>query len=180
MDSHRRLYINPLFTLKNRSDITLTVFGLTSDAAAVTQIVKYPVTNHISLNISDIDRFFDAQNYASTFFIQANYSDGDTSQGGTIPVTITDSSFCDNYQSDQTSMTNMLKVTTNQVEIPFVINCLKTDTIFEEKFIQELEDRAMAVFSNIGNIVRIKVLEIRPIYEIDKTTKCRLGCSHQT
>jgi len=155
------LYLNSLFTLNTpSSEITLTTFGLTCVNAAAIKIRKHLITNAVSLDITNITRFLFVQNgnvLSGTILIHATRPNG--SNIGIIPVTIGPSSFCDYYKTNKIKLWGSYyrRATVNQILVPFDVNCLKKNT--ETKFKKELQNRAVAVFSNIGNIVRVSVLD---------------------
>ena len=157
------LSLSPLFTLnKTSSEITLTTFGLTCVNAAAVKIRKHPITNAVSLDIPNITRFLDVQNssvLSGTILIHASRPNGSTI--GIIPVTIGPSSICDYYEDAKKKLwaSYYRRATVNQILVPFDVNYLKKET--ETKFKNELQNRAMAVFSNIRNIVRVSVLEFK-------------------
>ena len=172
-NNSNRLYLNPLFTLKGdtANDITLTVFGLTCDARNLMQLGKDPRTNVVSLDITDIKGFVEAQSGTvlnGTFLIRALRTNGDF---GLIPVTIARSRICIYHETSKNNYYR--RATKNQVLVPFIVNCLSNDS--ENDFMEELHNHAQAVFNNIANIVRVTVLKFKKHIQ-NNNSNCRLGC----
>ena len=93
-----------------------------------------------------------------------------------LVTTITASGFCDYYENVRDKKTLLAsyyrRTTKNQVLIPFLVDCLENGS--ETKFIKALQHQALAVFNDIADIVRVSVLEYKPI---ENKNNCRLGCS---
>ena len=112
-------------------------------------------------------------------FIDANGSNRSNFEA--IPETLTASGFCDYYENEKDKKKLLAsyyrRTTKNQVLVPFLVYCLENGSertlAVKENYFKALQKRALAVFNTMKDIVRVSVLEYKPM---GNKNDCRLGC----